>query len=145
MRDYLGPFETEIRRFATQPADIIDQAILQWRVMYTVVREFQTRHPDWTFIQYENLARDPVSGYRDLYSSLGLSYDAAVRSAVETFSARENPTEVSAEAFRSIRRDSPAVADIWGTRLTTEEIARIRRGVEVEFSWFYNDDDWEPR
>ena len=58
MRDYLSPFEQELQRFKSRnDTDIMDQAVLTWKSLYSVVRLYQERHPEWIFVRHEDLTR----------------------------------------------------------------------------------------
>src|SRR5207253_2849513 len=47
MGDLLEPFARDVMRFAHRPPDVIDQAVLLWRMIYSVVRTYQERFPEW--------------------------------------------------------------------------------------------------
>jgi hypothetical protein len=143
MAECLEPFRDEVRRFAGWLPDILDQAILLWRVMHHVIRRFQQAHPDWIFLRHEDLSREPVAGFQDLFGRLGLDFTARVRRAVETHSSSENPREAGEKVVHQLRRDSKGNIWNWRTRLTPEEILRVRKGTEDIAPYFYADADWD--
>ena len=140
LRDHLGRFEDELREFAAAEREIVDQAILLWRMIYSTVGTFRERHPAWTFVRHEDLSRDPVAGFERLYATLGLEYTDGIRRAVEESSAEGNPTELRRR--HDVRLDSRASVESWRRRLTPEEIERIRAGVADVAPAFYSDEDW---
>ena len=80
MRDHLAPFEKEIRSSRPQPGDIVSQAILLWRMIYSTGPTFRERHPDWTFVRHEDLSRDPADRVpRDLRPRRGSNSTAGWR------------------------------------------------------------------
>jgi len=90
MQHHLRRFQTEIEAFATKTADIVDQGILLWNVIYDVILQYRNRHPDWIFVRHEDLSRDPVSRFsgagagsrsRDAYSGRCSSATATPRRA----------------------------------------------------------------
>ena len=145
LRDYLGPFAHEICAYAEggDEIDVIDRAILKWKCWYHVVRELEQRHPEWIFVKYEELAAEPVEGYKGLYERLTLRWDEKVAEKVSEFSSVLNPKEAPLWASpHTIRRDSLAATRTWRTRLSEGEIRRIRLGVGDVARHFYSEEDW---
>jgi hypothetical protein len=140
IRDLLSPFEEEIRDFAAVERPPVEQAILLWRLIHYAIVGYRDLHPGWIFCRHEDLASDPVAGFRDLYDRLGLTYGAKAQAAVARATDSSNPAEASSD--RTLRRDSRASIWTWKSRLTAEEIERVR--VETEPLWkeFYSDGDW---
>ena len=75
---YLTGFRQEIEEQARNPGDIIDQAILLWNVFHSVIYQYQSEYASWHFLRHEDLSRDPVANYRDLYNELGLEFSARI-------------------------------------------------------------------
>ncbi len=140
MRDYLGPYERDIRQAAARPPAIIDEAILLWNILYDAVNRLRVRHPEWVFVRHEDLAGDPLGGFRDLYGQLGLEWTDAVEALVRETSDASNPAD--AERVDSIRRNSAAHAGAWRSHLSAADVERIRRGTEAVAERFYSDADW---
>ena len=140
MRDLLAPFEEEVRDFVEAERSPFDQAILLWRLIHHAVVAYRDRHAGWVFCRHEDLASDPVALFRDLYGRLGLTYGERAQAIVARATNASNPAE--ARSDRSLRRDSRASIWTWKSRLTPEEIERVR--VETEPLWkeFYSDGDW---
>ena len=140
MQQHLRRFRTEIEAFATKTADIVDQGILLWNVIYDVILQYRNRHPDWIFVRHEDLSRDPVSRFADLFRRLGLEYTDSVRRAIADFSGSHNPAEQ--HSGNNIRRNSESNIWNWKKRLTPEEIQRVRTQTEAIANQFYRDEDW---
>jgi len=140
MQHHLRRFQTEIEAFATKTADIVDQGILLWNVIYDVILQYRNRHPDWIFVRHEDLSRDPVSRFSGLFQSLGLKYTDSVRRAIADFSGSHNPGEQHSGSH--IRRDSESNIWNWTKRLTPGEIRRVRKQTEAIASQFYGEEDW---
>jgi hypothetical protein len=140
MRDLLAPYEAEIRAASDRPPEILDEAILLWNILYGTVAGIQERHPDWAFARHEDLAREPVGRFRDLYAQLGLRWSGAVEQLVLATSDASNPADpVRVDA---IRRNSAEQARSWRAQLSPEEIARIRGGTGPLAQRYYGDGDW---
>src|SRR5206468_1688151 len=124
LRDHAGRFEPEIRAFAAREHEILDQAILLWRLIYSAVDRYRAAHPEWLVARHEDLSREPADGFSRLFTGLGLNLDSSMRDAIERHSAAENPAEQSHR--HSVSLDSRASVRSWQQRLTPDEIARVR-------------------
>jgi hypothetical protein len=141
MRDHLSSFEAEIREYVDKEHDIIDQATLLWRLIYHMVIKYQNNHNDWIFIRHEDLSRDPLRGFQNLFNNLNLEFSEHVRETIKEYTNSTNPSEAP-EKGQSLKRDSKSNILNWKSRLTVSEIERIRTQVEDISSVFYSDKDW---
>jgi hypothetical protein len=140
MRDLLTPFESQIKEYASAPRALIDQASLLWSIVYSAVDQYRRRRPDWVFLRLEDVARDPVAAFAELFARVGLTFDGRVRTTILDQSGPSNPAEVASPS--SVRRNSAASIGTWKTGLTGAEIDRVRAGVERVSKEFYADSDW---
>lgn len=143
LRDLAGPYEAEIREAAAGGPDLIDQAVLMWNVIHHVIRGYRDRHPDWSFVRHEDLAEEPVKGFRDLFERLDLRWDHTAERVIVRTSTVRSRSEVPPSLHRTIRRDSRAARWTWARRLTAEELARVRAGTAEVAGAFYGQEDWE--
>jgi Sulfotransferase family len=139
MRDVLAPFRTEIEA-AVRGVDIIDQAILEWRIDHYVIGRYRSSRPDWLFVRHEDIARDPVPRFRELFSRLGLRFTDEVRSEIASTADPSNPAE-PADPY-DIKRNSRSSIATWRDRLTEAEIERVYRGTRDIWPEFYTEEDW---
>ncbi len=144
MTAHLEPYADEIAAAAASPPEIIDQAILLWRCLNSVVAAEARRHPDWLLVRYEDVAADPARRTRELYDHLRLRWDASTANAVERLSSAENPVEADTTKTRDVQRDSGAAMWTWRARLEPDEVARVRMGTADVAAQFYGNDDWVP-
>ena len=142
MRDYLGPFEEEMQAYVRHEHDIIDQAALLWKIIYHVAARNRESHPDWVFVLHEELSRNPLDGFRDLFSAVGLTFTPAIEAVVSTSTSRDNPAEVPEGTIHSWKRDSKANIWNWKERLTDAEVDRIHTIVNDVAVKFYSETDW---
>lgn len=142
MRDYLNPFAAQLDEQCRRRQEVISQAILLWNMYYTVALQFKTENPSWVFVKHEELAADPIAGFRELYRKLNLTWDKSVRERVDEFTQPGNPLEGSPTEIWTVKRDSRAMRSIWVERLTREELKRIRDGVAEVSQWYYSHSDW---
>jgi hypothetical protein len=142
MRDYLHPFEAEIRAFAQTEQDILDQAALLWKLIYSVVLTYQQAHPEWIFLRHEDVASDPVVYFESLFQNLGLDFSPRIRQVIEDYSNATNPANPRRGTARFGKRHSKALIQNWKQKLTPEEIARLRHKVGDVADAFYQDSEW---
>ena len=62
MDAHFHSFQDEIEHFAFRPPDLIDSAILFWRMVHATVLRYQQAHPDWSFPRHEDLSLHPHLG-----------------------------------------------------------------------------------
>lgn len=143
MKDHLYPFEAEIKKFAEEGHDIIDQAILLWRLIHYMIKKFKEKHHDWIFIRHEDLSRDPLNGFRTLFSKLDLDFSQHVVDVIKWHSSHSDSTHLGADdRFISLQRDSISNIRAWETRLTDTEVERIKTQVQDISKEFYSEPDW---
>jgi len=140
MRDHLEKYRDEMS--AIKKDDIIGQASLLWKMIYASVHSTRWLNPDLLAVRHEDLSRDPVDQYRNLYSKLGLEFSSRVQKFIENSSSSENPTELSHRKTHSVKLDSLANIKNWQKRLPEEDITRIRKITEETSSLYYSDEEW---
>jgi hypothetical protein len=138
MRDHLKKYRGEM--LAVKADDIIGQASLLWKLIYASVHSTRELNPDRIVVRHEDLSRDPVNRYRDLYSKLNLEFGSRVQRFIENSSSSENPRELS--RTQSVNLDSLANIKNWKKRLSEEEITRIRETTEEISHLYYSDEEW---
>jgi hypothetical protein len=141
MEERLHGFEDEIRRMAQVEHDIVDQASLLWRMIYSVLLEYRRRHPDWLFVRQEDLACDPVGGFARILERLGLRYSDRIQQTVRWYSSGSRDLEANAGPY-AIRRASEQTIHGWRQHLSPEEQSRLRAQVEDLANEFYADFRW---
>jgi hypothetical protein len=143
MHEHLEPFRDEIRWHVDHsPPDLVDSAILLWRVLHHVILDFQRRHPDWLFVRHEDLSRRPVEEYQKLFAYIGLDMTPRVRREIERHSSSANPREAEHKVLHQLKRDSEGNIWNWCDRLSPQEIDRVRKGTADVARFFYTDADW---
>jgi hypothetical protein len=142
MTEKLYPFNEEIENFTIDEKNIIDQAILLWRIIYYVVKEYRKKYPNWIFKRHEDLANNPVEEFRDIYKKIGLNYTKSIENKITKYSSLENPNEVTFKQRDSIKRNSKSQIAIFKKRLSTREINYIKEKTKDVWIHFYNDLDW---
>lgn len=120
---------------------LLDQAILLWNPIHHVIRGYRDRHPDRSFVPHEDLARDPINGFRTLYGNLSLPFGESVEAFLTGHSERSE-SDAGISPF-PVRPNSQATVSVWRTRLTVVQIDRVRAAVEPIARDFLSEPEWE--
>lgn len=141
MEEHLQPFRSEIEDFVKKEQSIIDQIALLWKLVHHMIIRYKEMYPRWFFLQYEDLAPDPIEGYKKVFKELGLPFSEQTRMLIQSYGLNESRTEVT-EPY-TIQQDPTQVVSRWKRNLTISEIDQIRNRVEDISSYFYSEDDWK--
>jgi hypothetical protein len=141
MKDHLQPFECEIREYAYQEHDIIDQAILLWRIIHYRIIKYKKNQTSWIFLRHEDLSRNPLINFQNLFSQLNLDFTENVVKIIQESTSSLNPSEIG-EEVHCLKRNSQSNIWNWKNRLNSSEIGKIRAKVEDIASVFYSNEDW---
>lgn len=142
VEDLVPMFEGLIVEYARHPPDIVDQASLLWNIFHTVIAAYRRSYPEWVFVRHEDLSRSPDSEFRRICSKISLPYTHAVAQYVAASSSSANPVEAGQGVAHLLYRDSSANVQSWRSRLTSEEIGRVRRATEEVARGFYDETEW---
>jgi hypothetical protein len=140
MHDLFADRADEIERFARTPQPLLDQAILLWVLIHEHIARMRARRHEWRFVRLEDLSREPVGSFRDLYRWLDLTWTEEVERAVIRSSSSDNPAVTDRASSRV--RDSKAAISAWKDRLTPDDQALIKERTEPVWREFYADEDW---
>ena len=140
MRDQLEPDRAAME--AMDPNDILGQAALLWKLIYRAVHQYSRSHPEFHVVRQEDLALDPVTGFRGLYEVLGLRFTAGAEKKILESSSSENPKELAKNHHHSVKMDSRASVKGWKKHLNAEELERIRRVTADVSALYYPDEAW---
>jgi hypothetical protein len=144
MRDHLDCFAEDIRQYSAHEHDLIDQAILLWKLIHFTMIQYRRVHPDWVFVRHEDLSLAPLEQFQRLYSRLGLEFTEHAQQVIQSFSSPANPSDTDAPVGSEeiLRRNSASNIWNWKTRLTPSEIEKIRRSAQDISNLFYSAEDW---
>jgi hypothetical protein len=140
MRDQLERYRDQMQSIKSD--DLIGQAALLWKMIYRSVHAASELNPDFIIVRHEDLSRDPVPGYHDLYQFLGLEFTRRVEKIILNSSSSENPMELSRQKVHGFKLDSRANLENWKKRLTVQEIDRIYKTTEEVSSLYYSSEEW---
>lgn len=137
MRDYLEPFKTEIRDYATRDRDIIEQAALLWKIIYYLILQVKAKYPNWLYVRYEDIVRSPVISFENICKNLGLDFTAFAKNHIENSLHIPEQSKVYTDKYNS--NLNPYYCR---NLLTEREIVRIEQNVKDISKNFYSEEDW---
>ena len=141
LRDYLSPMEDELKVLRDSKSDIIDQTALLWKVLYFVVLKYKKEYPEWTYLRHEDLSRDPLSSFEQLFKTLGLEFTDEVQERIDEYSNESNPSHATGDD-KLLKLNSKKVISYWKKMLSDQEVMRIKEIVGEVSESFYSDSDW---
>jgi hypothetical protein len=117
-----------------QFTDIVHEAAVLWRVLHKVILKYRDLYPGWQYVRLEDIARDPLREFRQLAEGAGLA----------------DIWQTDEELQRAFRRAGPfqtpdegkGCVPIWRSRLSAEEIAKVRELTASAAARFYPDAEW---
>jgi hypothetical protein len=142
LRDYLSPLEDELKLLRDSKPDIIDQTALFWKVLYFVVLKYKKEFPEWIYLRHEDLSREPLSNFEQLFKTLGLEFTDEVQEQIVEYSSESNPSH-STGVDKLLKLNSKKVISQWKNALSTQEVKRIKERVGEVSKYYYSDSDWE--
>ncbi|HBL10845.1 MAG TPA: hypothetical protein DD379_05465 [Cyanobacteria bacterium UBA11162] len=142
MRDVLQPFAGEIKHYTQRDYDIIDQAILLWKIFYHVIFSYKNNHDNWIFVRHEDISINPLKYYQTLCNQLQLEFTPKMIQSIKEHSYSEDISQVIDQEIHRLKRDSQQNILRWKTILNTSEIDRIRLKLSDISCSFYSNEDW---
>ncbi len=133
VRDHLGPYADQMRALR-QSTDWLARLCLLWCAAQDIVDASLRPLRNVHLVRYEDLVRDPLKGFRQLYDTFGLAWSQRAQDTVQAATTRTDHASeshiwslrggVSRTAYRPM---SPAQAlTTFQKRLTAAEISRVR-------------------
>ncbi len=138
----LAPFKEQVKDHARNPRDITGQAILLWNLFYSRVKQYRDAHPDWLYLRHEDIAREPVPAFKNIFRYLDLPFTSAIENNIIRHSNIQNPTSSSGTETSAIKMNSGKSIHTWRKQLTPETIERIEDGTREIARHFYSEEDW---
>jgi hypothetical protein len=139
MNEHLQPYRAEIEH---QPAEVVAQAALLWKCLYSVLFTYLDRNPNWIVRTHEELSLNPIAELKELYEILGLKWTGPVERRMKEHTKQSNPTTAPRGVVHQMRRNSAANTAWWKKALTREEIACLRDITYETSGRYYSERDW---
>lgn len=150
MKDHLRPFESMIIEYSqlqlkaghTKTPDIIDQGILLWNIIYSFMSKIKEKYPEWLILKHEDISNEPLNYFKMIFQHFQLKFTDEIKSKITNYTASSNPSEAIKGKWNSLKRDSSQNVKNWKSRLSPEEIGKIKEGTFEIAKNFYNSEDW---
>jgi len=142
MKHHLHPFEKEIKAFADEEKDIVDQAGLLWNLIHYMILKYKKAHPGWLFLRHEDLSRNPLDGFRSVFQKLHLDFSKKTEDTIKKHAFSPNANDNAQKRVHHLKRNSLANIHTWKNRLTDAEIKRLKARVGEISKAFYSEDEW---
>lgn len=153
VRDLIGPYTADLQAAAAAP-DPVTRVAQLWRVTHAALADLEKSDPELLRVQrYEDLAKDPQTGFRELYQACGLTWTEQVRQRVAAATTGQKKSEgvrswtlrggLSRTAFQPM--DSRAALGSFRDRLSEQEIARVLAVTADVAGLYYPEGGPEPR
>ncbi|MBK5307379.1 MAG: sulfotransferase [Frankiaceae bacterium] len=124
------------------PRDAVVEGAYLWRFQQQVLETYAERNPSMLVVRHEDLSRDPLPRFRELYTALGLTWTDDVARTITEHTSRDNPVEAPGGVAHALARDSADLVQAWRKRMTDEQAAQVRDIVEPVSGRRYGDADW---
>ena len=141
MHDYLEPFDAELRNFQQRDDNIVEEAILRWRIYHHVIERFRDRYPNWIFERHEDLSNAPSARFEAMCKRLDLNFSEAVQSEINR-TTRSDDKFVTNKSVHVLRRNSKANVKRWKELLSASEIDTIKSRTRDIWAKFYDESEW---
>ena len=143
MRDWLEPYRTEMENIKPDSDSIVVQSSLLWTMIYKVVEQYSLGQTEFYLVRHEDLSRNPVEGFRNLFAKLGFEFSIKAEKAIFKSSNSNNPGELSKKSAHSVHLNSQENLTNWKRRLNSNEISIIREIAGEVASYYYTEQEWD--
>ncbi|WP_298262451.1 sulfotransferase [uncultured Lutibacter sp.] len=109
--------------------DIITNAALIWKVIYTQVAYYQSIYPQWLYVKHEALSLNPVVEFQKIFDYIGLELNS------KTVDYIKKSTQSKEELEHA--RNSKENAYKWENKLSNQEIEKVLCITKPVYELFY--------
>jgi hypothetical protein len=142
MHTHLAEMRDEMTCLVAEQGDILDEASVLWKAVYSVVARYRRSHPEWLFVRHEDLCRDPVGEFRRICSYLQIDLCPSMSRYIERSTSEKNSAVGRRRRQHDHRRNSRELIYLWREALTEEQVARIRSRVGPFAAGYYEEHEW---
>lgn len=142
MRDYLEPYRVEMNQVNRKRDDIVGEGILLWKIIYSIVNQYQKKGHDFMLVRHEDLSLDPERYFSDICDYVGVNYSRDIKRAIIRSSRSSNLSEIAVHDEHSFIVNSIANLTNWKKRLTDLEIERIVTDTRDIAEKYYKWEEW---
>ena len=140
MRDYLA---SRLEGRDLEKLTVVENAALQWSCLYAVLGRFVERNPSMIVVRHEDLSRDPIETFRDLFDRLSIPWSEKIEQEIVAMTRPGNPEGPVDDRIHSLVRDSRENIHRWKTLLDADEIDSVRALCRDVADRYYAARDWQ--
>jgi hypothetical protein len=128
-------FKEQIIEFSNEKKDIIDQGILLWNTIHSMILQYQVKYyKEWIFAKHEDLSKEPLQEFREIFNRLDIQFNDNIENYILKVTQPNEDGGIGRDAKKNVKN--------WKNRLTEEEIYRVKKGTSDLWQEFYTDKDW---
>jgi hypothetical protein len=111
---------------------------------YYMVSIYKNKYPKWLFVRHEDISKDPINSFRNLFHKLNLTFTDHAEEIIEKYTSSSQEVSFSDIKHRPPVRHLDSFENIksWKNRLTEEEVERVKSQVRDVAREFYSDEEW---
>jgi len=133
VEDHLKPYLTILEKAKT-PFEIYGAI---WGARNRVIADLIPKYPEWKILFYEDLTRDPLKCFRELFDHFNLDWTAKIQKHINQTTTKAKP------GIYSTYRVTNTQTYKWKGKMTPDEIEQVRTFVEPFNLPYYNSEsDW---
>ncbi len=140
MEEHLSSFREST--MSIKKSDIIQNAILIWNCVYSVLTTYLERNVKWASVKHEDLSKIPTDELEKLYNKLNLPRENHVETKIFKFTFTNNSTSAPEGKAHNLKRNSSNLIKSWKNILSENEVEWIYQWTYNIWSNFYSDDEW---
>ncbi|MGK7894470.1 MAG: sulfotransferase [Xenococcus sp. (in: cyanobacteria)] len=139
-KDYLYPFEDQLKGYDNEKISIIDNSILLWKLIYYVIAQYQKKYKNWIFVRHEDISQQPIQYFEEIFQKLKLQYTDEIRQKIVKSSSNKN-SDIEQYVWNELIRDSKKNLLSYKNRLNPEEIDKVLCETEEIAKIFYSQNE----
>jgi hypothetical protein len=140
MDAYLEPYRSQMEAYRNGASNRVDEACLLWCLVYSVVQKYREKYPQWIYLRHEDLSKDTMTGFEDLFARLNLSFTSQVAKQIRQYTVDSKRSKIV--GGNNIRLDSKKNITSWKGKLCDEEVSRVYEKTKDVSQFFYDRSEW---
>lgn len=116
---------SEYRMLQRKGVDNIESAALLWRCLNKVLLIQYNRHPEWKLITHENLSREPIPVFKNLFDYAEVPWSKRIENRIARMTSRRNLAEPRKAKVQDFKRDSAMINSIRHATISRADRKRI--------------------
>lgn len=131
---YLNIYKEELN-FIDSRSNLLLQNILAWNLIYTRVKQYIEKYPQWFYVKHENLITNPINEFEKIFNYLDIEFteklkNKLIKKTKMSYSGSPNTDE------------SKLDPKSWEKKLDKNTIKQIKSKTAPLWYDFYKDCDW---